>query len=265
MRPASPSVEGRSSTTVFTWQPSMATRVKPYAAHPQILLPIVCLVVSPEGGRAESFRILVVLAKVTPRDACHRAALGINPVAPRLRREMRRWTRDRPGWVTPTRRTGRVPGSSGAGRKRLLMNHDRGRGHAVTLHQAEQDCSVLRIEPHATVRGRAAEMGDFVAAVDSEAAIKEDRMRHRRIVIFAREPTSRQHFRMIGAGRRDMAAPRRRYGPVVARHAVDAHRHALRRAVDLHDNGGVGAAPQRGKQQRGDSAAQVTHGMARQP
>jgi hypothetical protein len=33
----------------------------------------------------------------------------------------------------------------------------------------------------------------------------------------------------------------------------------------LHDNGGVGAAPQRGKQQRGDSAAQVTHGMARQP
>ena len=62
------------------------------------------------------------------------------------------------------------------------MNNDRGGAHAFALHEAEEDRSVAGIEPHTAVRGRAAEMRNLVAAVDGEAAIEENRMRHRRIV-----------------------------------------------------------------------------------
>lgn len=41
------------------------------------------------------------------------------------------------------------------------------------------------MQPDAAMRGRAAEPGNLVAAVNGEAAMEEDRVRHRRVVIDA--------------------------------------------------------------------------------
>src|SRR5580700_3961672 len=122
-----------------------------------------------------------------------------------------------------------------------LVYHDRGAAHAFPLDQVEQDGGVVRIEPYATVRGRSAEPRDFVSAVNGVAAMEENRIRHRRIVIEPRKPAPRHHLRVIGAGRRDVALPGGRDPPVIARHAVDADLHGLAGAVDVHDDGGLGA------------------------
>ena len=108
-------------------------------------------------------------------------------------------------------------------------------------------------------------MGDFVAAVNGKTAIEEDRMRHRRIVIFSREPVSRQHFRMIGARGRDVTAARRGDPPVVPRHSIDDDRHALHGTVDIDDHGSIRVScKRRKKDQRGQNAVEVTHGVPRQ-
>ena len=73
-----------------------------------------------------------------------------------------------------------------------------------------------------------AEPRQIVGAVNGEAVIKEDRVRHRRIVIFAREITPRHRLRMEHAARRAVAAAAGRDRPVVSRRAVDADGHALR-------------------------------------
>ena len=47
---------------------------------------------------------------------------------------------------------------------------------------------ILRMQTDAAVRRRAAEVRDFVAAVDGVPAAEEDRVRHRRPVVLAGEP-----------------------------------------------------------------------------
>jgi len=43
--------------------------------------------------------------------------------------------------------------------------------------------------------------------------------------------------------------------------AVDGHRHALHRAIDIDDDGSVGGLGQRGREyQHGENAVQITHG-----
>src|ERR1700730_15035084 len=69
-----------------------------------------------------------------------------------------------------------------------LVYHDRGAAHAFAFEQVEQDGGVVRVETHAAVRGRSAQPRDFVSAVNGVAAMEENRIRHRRIVIQAREP-----------------------------------------------------------------------------
>ena len=122
---------------------------------------------------------------------------------------------------------------------------------------------MVRIEPHAAVRGRSAEPRDFVSAVNGVAAMEENRIRHRRIVIEPREPAPRHHLRVIGAGRRDVAVPGGRHPPVIARHAVDADLHGLAGAVDIDDNGGVGALAAKPVSQKpygdGSRAKQAAH------
>jgi len=54
------------------------------------------------------------------------------------------------------------------------MHHDGGVAYAFLLDQPEQDGGVVRIEPHAAVRGRSAKPRNFVSAVDGVAAIEED-------------------------------------------------------------------------------------------
>jgi len=83
-----------------------------------------------------------------------------------------------------------------------------------------------------------AETAQVVGAVNGEAVIEEDRVRHRRIVILLREPASRHHLRRKHAARRAIAAATGGDRPGIACLPVDAHRHALRGFVDVHDDVG---------------------------
>ena len=65
------------------------------------------------------------------------------------------------------------------------VDQDRGVRHAGALHQHEQRRGIGRMQPHAAVRGGPAEARDVVRAVDRVALVEEDRVRHRRAVIFA--------------------------------------------------------------------------------
>ena len=67
---------------------------------------------------------------------------------------------------------------------RRLVDHDRRRAHAFAFDNTVKGRGIAGIEPHAAVRGRAAEPRNLVGAVNGEAAVEEDRMRHRRIIIF---------------------------------------------------------------------------------
>src|ERR1700733_1783422 len=60
-----------------------------------------------------------------------------------------------------------------------LVYHDRGAAHAFPFDQVEQDGGVVRIEPHAAVRGRSAQPRNLVSAVNGVPAMEEDRIRHR--------------------------------------------------------------------------------------
>src|SRR4029077_17001178 len=98
-------------------------------------------------------------------------------------------------------RAGSIPAKLG------LPDHDRGVVHAYPADDAEQHSRGARMQAHAAVRRRPAELGDVVAAVDGETAVEEDRVRHRRVVVFAREPARRHGPRMKDAGRRPEAGP----------------------------------------------------------
>src|SRR5215510_9355879 len=87
---------------------------------------------------------------------------------------------------------------------------------------------------------RTAEPRDLVAAVDGEAAMEKDRIRHRRVVVLAREPGARESLRTERAGGRAEAMPSGGHQPAVARLAVHQDGHALARLVDLDDEAGVG-------------------------
>ena len=122
----------------------------------------------------------------------------------------------------------------------LAGDHDLGVAHML-LHQPEQNGGVLRMQADAAMRGRAAEMRDLVAAVDGVAAVEEDRIGHRRPVVFAREPFALEPLRPVGAVRRAIAPARGRHRPFVAGRAVDRDRQALRRFVHGHHDAGLGA------------------------
>ena len=83
---------------------------------------------------------------------------------------------------------------------------------------------VVGMQADAAVRGRPAEMRDLVGAVDGVAAVEEDRIGHRRPVVFAREPFARQPLRLVGAVGRAVAHARGRHRPFVARRAIDRDR-----------------------------------------
>ena len=99
---------------------------------------------------------------------------------------------------------------------------------AVTLHQREQRRRMRRVQPDAAMRGAAAEPLDIRGSVNGKSVMEEDRVRHRRIVVFAREITSMHRLRTEYAARRAIAAAAGRDRPAVPRRAVDADSHALR-------------------------------------
>jgi hypothetical protein len=64
-------------------------------------------------------------------------------------------------------------------KRNALVDHDPRIAAAVSLDQREQGCCVGRMQAHATMRGGAAEPRQLIGAVNGEAVIKEDRVRHR--------------------------------------------------------------------------------------
>src|ERR1700749_1440580 len=68
-----------------------------------------------------------------------------------------------------------------------LLHHDSGVLHAFAADDAEQHGGVAGMQAYAAVRRRPAKLGGVVAAVDGKTAVEEDRVRHRRIVVFVRE------------------------------------------------------------------------------
>ena len=141
----------------------------------------------------------------------------------------------------------------GAKRGWNLLHHDGGAAHAFALNDAVQHGGIRRVQSYAAVRGRPAKPCDLVAAVNGKPAVEEDRVRHRRIVVFAREPARRHHLRMIGAARRAVAGAAGRDLPDITRLAVDDDAHGLARAADLDQDRGLGAIGSREKanEQRG--------------
>ena len=134
----------------------------------------------------------------------------------------------------------------------ISMHHDRRRAHAFPLDQAKQSSGVRGLQPHAAMRHRTAEPRGLVGTVNGDAAAEKDRVRHRRVMVFAREPARREPLRMIDTTRRRQGAATGRYPPVVAWYAVDDDLHGLRRAVDAHDDCRIGTiCGEEGDEQRG--------------
>ena len=60
--------------------------------------------------------------------------------------------------------------------------------HADSFHQTEQCSRIIRMKPHAAVGGRLAQFLDRCGAVNGVTAMIENRMGHRRHIVFARMP-----------------------------------------------------------------------------
>src|SRR5207248_9923656 len=95
------------------------------------------------------------------------------------------------------------------------------------------------MQPDTAMGCRTAETAEVVGAVNGKTVIEEDRMRHRRIVVFPGIPAPRHHLRMKDAARCAVAASSGRDRPAVARRSVDADRHALGRLVDVDQDTGL--------------------------
>ena len=113
--------------------------------------------------------------------------------------------------------------------RRCSADRDRG---ALRLDQGIELRGIGGTQPDAAVRHRPAEVGDLIGAVDRIAAAKEDRMRHRRMVVFARIMHRLKAGRMIGAARRHIAWAGRRNRPDIGL-AAGVNRHPLAGEIDM--------------------------------
>jgi len=103
---------------------------------------------------------------------------------------------------------------------------------SVALHQFEQRSCIVGAQSDAAMGNRASEVAEFSGAMDGVAAAKEDRIRHRCIIV---EPGIVHPLQRIGrevADRRPIAASGRRYRPGRKIRAVDRDTHGLPRKLD---------------------------------
>ena len=154
-----------------------------------------------------------------------------------------------------------VPRISAPARRRFAReprtgprNDDTGVACAMLPHDAKQGRGIGGVKPDAAMRGGAAKPGNLVAAMDRIAALEEDRVRHRRIIVLAGEPSSLQPGGGICSVRRAVAGAPRRNRPVVPRRAVDRDGHSLGALVYRDDDSGIGARGQAGKQSKSGGA-----------
>ncbi len=103
---------------------------------------------------------------------------------------------------------------------------------ALSLHHPIEDFGVARRKANASVRGRAAEVGHRIGAVDGVAAGEEDRIGHRRHVVLVRIMHSLQMSHVIVAAGRRITRARSGDGPVISG-AIAADMHGLRGEIDV--------------------------------
>src|SRR5262249_61873086 len=65
----------------------------------------------------------------------------------------------------------------------------------LLLHQVEEHCGMMRMQPYASMRCGSPKSIDRVAAVDRVAIVEEDRKWHRRVVVRGGEPVALQSLR----------------------------------------------------------------------
>ena len=75
--------------------------------------------------------------------------------------------------------------------RRRTKHLDLGFLFSVLGHEPIETCGVAPGQAYAAVRDGAPERMDRIRAVDGSAAMKEDRVRHRRVIVFARVPVLR--------------------------------------------------------------------------
>src|SRR5581483_8973463 len=147
-------------------------------------------------------------------------------------------------------------------RDRGVGNGDAGILHALALHQREQHRRVRRMQADAAMRGDAAQLGDLGGAVDRIALVEENRMRHRRVVIFARIPRAFEALRLVLSAWGAVPALAGGDQPIIARRAVHQHGHPLRRFADIDDDFGAhrpGHCRQKNARRAGGGERNSTH------
>src|SRR5262245_56438395 len=88
------------------------------------------------------------------------------------------------------------------------------------------------------MRSGPAETRGLIAAVDRIAFIEENRIRHRRPIVFARKPLALESLRPIAAVRCVVTPAPRRHRPAITIGSVNLNAQALRRFIDCdHDTG----------------------------
>src|SRR5579883_1713091 len=127
----------------------------------------------------------------------------------------------------------------------VAVNMDR---RAFGPNHIVQDSSVSRRQAHAAMRRRLSQRADGVGAMDRIVRQKEDRMRHRRIVVFERMDHWIERDRPEIAVRRHMTLAAGRDGPIVLFARIRGDVHALRRKIDIDAD--HGPRPRRRKKSR---------------
>ena len=116
------------------------------------------------------------------------------------------------------------------------FNHNACVIDTLASDKLEQDCCIFRMQANAPVRNRPANPTNFVGSVNGIASVKEDRIGHRRIVVFFREPFPLKPDRAIVTIWSYVARARRRNRPLITFDAINGDSQFLRLLVDGDKN-----------------------------
>src|SRR5262245_6578762 len=104
---------------------------------------------------------------------------------------------------------------------------DAGVALTIALDERVKGSGIRGVQPDAAMRSRRAEAAHILGPMNGVTAIEEHRVRHRRVVIFARIMHPLQIFRTEAAARRIIAPFGGRHLPDRIGPAIDLHIHSL--------------------------------------
>ena len=123
--------------------------------------------------------------------------------------------------------------TAGARHFGVAVDRDARQFQAVLLHEAIKRLGVARSQPDAAVRRRITEAANMLRRMHRNAAIDKHRVRHRRVIVFARVPHLGHPLRAERAARRWELCGARRNRPSVFGVAIFRHNHRLLSEIDL--------------------------------